>query len=144
MTNKVRSLNDHVMRLGWVLSYKYYQKVHNEYMLYWWKFPDGRGLALLWLQNATSCLYQCHAICLSLHLSVSTHGVGLQGGDLPGPTIGHLHRSQTPLSSPLLLHLLLEHLSQPGRQEMKKGWESGNQCTRQWWVPGRVNSGWGE
>lgn len=83
----------------------------------------------------------CDALHLSLTLDSQSHRVGLQGSDSPGPTTGHLHRSQTPLSSPLLVHPPLGRLSQPGRQEMKKGWVSGNRCTRPWWVPERMNSG---
>lgn len=108
-------------------------------------------LLSLWPQKATA-VWECssHIFYLSVPTSQSLHTHGCmcigngrcyEGGDLPGPTKGHLHRFQTPLSLLLLVHPPLAHLSRPGRQEMKIGWVSGTRCTRQWWAPRKGSSG---
>lgn len=91
----------------------------------------------------TECAYALPfaSLCISQSSCHTTSpGLPFNKGDSPGPTTGHLHRSQTPLSSPLLVRPPLAHPSPPGRQEMKKGWVSGSRCTRQWWVPGTANN----
>lgn len=120
-THKVRSPHGHVIRLSCTLaSYKYCRKVLSKCG------SVAREVAEAWLLPLTT-LCSCLTVCakamplVSLPLPVNHHRAGLQGGDSPDPTRGHLHRSRTPPSSPLLGRPLRAHPSQPGRQEMKTG-----------------------